>query len=187
MNGNSKSISTFVTVESFLRGLDQIPWLKNLGKPSARDDTVLRMYAWRLWPGPETPGSELQAAYYMYWHNDLFETDESPLTLQDELWHTIRQRVESLARLNVPYRDAEDAWYGPNAAVWSASWIAALVGCSIRKNGTASVFLERHTLLATEWTWFLEGHWPCTYFSPWGYTDRESAERTGDPPLLVVY
>src|SRR6266542_4494494 len=52
-----------------------------------------------------------------------------------QLWNRIHDTVFECARTAVPYHDEQDAWYGPNAAVWQASFTAALVGCMFAKYG----------------------------------------------------
>jgi hypothetical protein len=178
------------TTEEFIANLDHIPWFERLGQPSARDHEVFRIYDWGTWPGPEDPGSEIQQAYHMLWRDTLFETRDSKLAERLRLLRdTIQDKVLSIARLKVPYDDTEDAWYGPNAAAQSASWVASLVGCTIAKHGhlEAGNNSRMQWTLCNEWSWFTEGHWPCMYYWSWGYTDIQAAERTDVPKLLVVY
>jgi hypothetical protein len=179
-----------MTAQEFLAGLEAIPWFERLGQPSSRDHEVFRIYDWGVWPGPENPGSEIQQAYHMLWRDSLIETADSAIKDDLELlWNTINEKVLSIASLRVPYDDGEDAWYGPNAAVWSASWIAALVGCTIARHGDlrsgedATVQWTLHN----EWSWYRNGHWPCTYYWSWGYTDIEAVERTKVTKRIVVY
>ncbi len=177
-------------LDQFIENLDRIPWFKRLGQPSIRDNEVFRIYSWQTWPGPEDPGSELQSAYHMQWRNELFQSgmipENDPLT---DLWKQIYSKVFELARVNVPYYDEEDAWYGPNAAVGDASWAAALVACKLK---THSFLLEHlgpfsQCTIENEWSWLAEGHWPCSYFWSGGYTDLDAVERIGGPRRLIVY
>src|SRR6266498_2524910 len=106
-----------------------------------------------------------------------------------QLWNRIHDTVFECARTAVPYHDEQDAWYGPNAAVWQARFTAALVGCMFAKYGQFPVPERQssHWTLQHEWEWFVEGHWPCSYFWLWGYTQLEVVERTGTPRRLIVY
>lgn len=171
----------------FVASLNQIPWLRHLGRPSPRDHEVFRIYSWTTWPGPEDPGAELQASYYRRWKNEVFGIDDYTSVPHDALWTTIHDTVFAAARLAVPYNDNEDAWYGPNAAVWEASYCAALVGCTIRMYGQMPPPSEGQWTLMNNWSWFAAGHWPCLYFWSWGYTDLAAVERTHVSKRLVVY
>jgi hypothetical protein len=178
------------TSEEFVAGLDHIPWFERLGQPSPRDREVFRIYDWNVWPGPEDPGSDIQQLYYTFWYDTLFEATDPKLSERlKSLWKTIHDKTFSIVRLKVPYNNAEDTWYGPNAAAGSASWLASLVGCTLARYGRleAKNNSEVQWTLSNEWSWFVEGHWPCMYYWPWGYTDIRAAERTGVPKLLVVY
>ena len=177
-------------VDQVLIHLEQIPWFKRLGQPAIRDSEIFRIYAWQTWPGAEDPGAIIQAQYHTHWHDDLFQTHtpppDDPLT---QLWNRIHNTVFARARTTVPYHNEQDAWYGPNAAVWQASFTAALVGCMFAKYGQLPVS-ERPSsqwTLQHEWEWFVEGHWPCSYFWSWGYTQLEAVERTDTPRRLIVY
>jgi hypothetical protein len=118
----------------------------------------------------------------------LFQTETLPVgDLMTRHWERIHAIVFDLVRANVPYRDEQDAWYAPNAAVWQAAWIAALVGCTLFKYGQLPERSPSQWTLASEWSWFQEGHWPCCYFWSWGYTELDAVERTGGPRRLIVY
>lgn len=179
-----------LALNQFIANLEQVPWFKHLGGPAIRDPEVFRIYDWQTWPGPEDPGATIQAQYHIQWREDLFQAE--PLPADDPLitlWTQIHDTVFDLARASVPYHDGQDAWYGPNAAVWQACWAAALVGCRLFKHGRLpepEQSLSQWTL-AYEWSWFQEGHWPCCYFWSWGYTDLDAVERTDSPRKLIVY
>jgi hypothetical protein len=179
-------------LDQFVTGLETIPWFKRLGEPSVRDIDVLRIYSWQTWPGPENPGATIQAEYHSQWLEELFQSEtpppDDPLT---KLWESINDKVMALARINVPYYDEEDPWYGPNAAVWQAAYVAALIGCTLAKHGRLIQVQPKRPssqwTLENEWWWFQRGHWPCCYFWSWGYTELDAVERTGGPRLLIVY
>ena len=174
-------------VEAFVKSLDDIPWLRRLGEASPRDHEVFRIHSWDTWPGPEDPGAEIQSSYRRKWRNEVFGIDDYTAKPEDDLWTAIEGKVFALARVAVPYEEKEDAWHGPNAAVWSASWVAALVGCTIREHGALPAELGRQWTLANEWSWFVAGHWPCAYFWSWGYTELAAVERTHVNKPLVIY
>jgi hypothetical protein len=176
------------SVANFIEQLDAIPWFSNLGKPSLRDSEVFRIYDWCIWPGPEDPGSEMQSAFLMERHNDLFKTVE-PIPALRDTWQTIHDGVMLLTKASVPYNEQQDAWFGPNAAVWQAAFTAALVGCTILRDGELKVedCARMQWTLSNEWLWYLAGHWPCMYYWPWGYASIAVARRPGGEKRLVVY
>ena len=177
-----------MALEQFIALLDRIPWFKRLGQPSTKDIEVFRIYSWKTWPGPENPGAEIQSANYQRWRDELFGAETLP---SDDpvmiLWDQIQTKVMALAKLNVPYHDEQDAWYGPNAAVWSAGWVAALVGCALLKKRYKIQTPASQWTLEYEWEWFAEGHWPCCYYWAWGYTERAAIDRTGGARRIVVF
>ena len=158
-----------------------------LGKPSSRDEEVFRIYHWDTWPGPEDPGSELQSAFLKRRYDDLFKAVK-PLPGFGEAWQTIHDRVLKLTKVLIPYNEEEDAWFGPNAAVWQAAFSAALVGCTILRGGKlkGKNNSRMQWALSNEWSWYLAGHWPCMYYWPWGHADISVAHRTGGSKRLIV-
>lgn len=175
-------------VEQFIGQLETVPWFANLGRPSPRDGHVFRIHHWDTWPGPEDPGSELHHVFLQYWQDDLFKP-ETGMSGVRETWETIRRSVLRLAKSSVPYKEDEDPWYGPTAAVLHAAHTAALVGCSLRRNGglPPSGDARMQWTLSNEWSWFLAGHWPCMYYWPWGHASISIADRTRGSKRLVVY
>jgi hypothetical protein len=176
------------SVAKFIELLDLIPWFARLGRPSPRDPEVFRIYDWRAWPGPEDPGSEMQSAFLMQRHDDLFKAAK-PIAGLQETWQTIHDQVLRLAKTSVAYDENEDSWFGPNAAVWGAAFTAALVGCTILRDGALSEENsdEVQWTLSSEWSWYSAGHWPCLYYWPWGRSNIAVARRTGGAQRLVVY
>jgi len=163
--------------ESFLIEIDQIPWFANVGKPSELDGQALRITSWEAWPGPETRGGALMQEAQVERHERLLAAGDRPQI--EALWQRIHDRVFMQAIPRVPWKDNEDAWYGPNAAVWGAAWNAALVGIS----GSLGNDLDQGSLggewtLAAEWRWLRAGHWPCLYFWQWGETSLAMAARS---------
>src|SRR5262249_37511578 len=151
-------------VATFIEQLDAIPWFANLGEPSSRDQEVFRIYHWDTWPGPEDPGSAMQRAFLMQWHDDLFQSAK-PIPGLREAWQTIHDRVLRLAKPTVGYIEQEDAYFGPNAAVWQVAYTAALVGCTILRDGGLDEVdsherrLHDHSAtmqwtLSNEWSWY---------------------------------
>jgi hypothetical protein len=186
------------SIETFIQQLDAIPWFANLGRPSDRDQEVFRIHNWQTWPGPEDPGSAMQNSFHMRWHDNLFLKSTKTIPCLRKAWETIYKHVLRLAKPTVVWYDEQgDAWFGPNAAVWSAAYTASLVGCTIlRDGGLDEVDLQErrlHTLsanvqwtLANEWSWYQVGHWPCMYYWPWR-ADIDVAHRTGCAKRLVIY
>jgi hypothetical protein len=176
------------SVEKFIEQLEAVPWFANLGKPSPRDEEVFRIYHWDTWPGPEDPGSELHAAFLQHWHDDLFQPGKGLSDLR-QAWEAIEGAALRLAKASVPYKEEEDTWHGPTAAAWHAAYTAALVGCTLRRDGRLkpSADARMQWTLSNEWSWFLAGHWPCQYYWPWGHSDIGAAHRTGGPKRLIVY
>jgi hypothetical protein len=175
-------------VGKFIDQLEAIPWFANLGKLSPRDTEVFRIYHWDTWPGPEDPGSEMQTTFQMQWHDNLFKSAESTQEKPDE-WKRIYDCVLRLTKASVAYEEQEDVWFGPNAAVVQAAFIAALVGCTILRDGE---LMERGSpemqwTLSNEWSWYRAGHWPCMYYWSWGHSNTGVANRTGGAKRLVVY
>lgn len=150
-----------MNTDEFLASLERVPWFERVGLPASRDPEVFRIYSWETWPGPADPGSELQALYYHKWRDDLFQP-AAPSWLTT-LWETIHSTTLAAAQQKVPYDPAQDTWYGPNAAVWSASFVAALAGCTLAKHGYLGAATPAclQWTLAQEWSWYVEGHWPC--------------------------
>ncbi len=180
--------------EAFFQSLKTIPWLKNLGQPHPRDGEVYRIYDWSLWLGPEDPAVALMNDYALFWEAQLKE-QAAPAFPISEVWDEIEALVFDQARPNVPYAADRDAWHGPNMAVWSAAWYAALVGCWLKAfdsleppEGFSAFQQSDHYQwrLDVIWRWYAAGHWPCSFY--WPYSQgREAAEATGAPKYLVVY
>ena len=169
----------------FLSDLRVIPWLKNVGQPSPLDRDVLRIYSWDEWPGPEEPGSEIQASLYLRWKEEL--TSDDPQGNLPALFEEIQSEVRALARSNVAYDDNQDAWYGPNASVWAAGWLAAVIGCRVARGKSVGEYnREDQWAPAAEWHWFRHGHWPCTYFWSWRHATLEQVARYHNLRWLIV-
>jgi hypothetical protein len=174
----------------FFDELADIPWFANLGRPSPRDPEVFRIYDWLTWPGPEDPGAEMLAAYHMKWRDDVFACGEVPDGFDmKRTWDAIQTAALQLTKAHLPYDEAQDAWYGPNAAAWSAAWSAALVGCRRliggKSDGSSTRFMQWTP--ENEWSWYEAGHWPCMYYWPCEHTRIAVAERTSEAKVLVVF
>lgn len=176
------------SVQQFIEQLQTVPWFANLGKPSPRDKEVFRIYHWDTWPGPEDPSSEMHSAFLRHWYDDLFKAKGGVADLH-KTWETIHETVLRLAKVAVPYKEEEDTWFGPTAAVLHAAYTAALVGCTLRRDGELSQSKDAwmQWTLSNEWSWFLAGHWPCAYYWPWGYANIGVAHRTGGSKTLIVF
>lgn len=157
--------------EEFLRSLAQIPWFARLSEPCSRDHQVVRIREWDEGPGPESPQGEDVGTRTQAWRDAVIE-DAGHLKPEIEaLWERIQQAVFERACDAVPFDSKEDAWHGPTMAVWHAAWVAGVIGCSL--------LLGREIPLEVmdQWSWFVEGHWPCGY----AYEPLE-----GEPVVLLV-
>jgi hypothetical protein len=175
-----------IDIEGFLIEIDQIPWFANVGKPSELDGQALRITSWEAYPGPETPGCDLSAQAYGK-RREWLDAAGDPSQIE-AAYQRIRDRVFMQAIPRVPWKDEEDVWYAPNAAVVSAGWNAALVGVS----RSLGIDLDERGFggewtLASEWGWLRAGHWPCMYFWQWGYTELSKAILSGEAGQLIVY
>jgi hypothetical protein len=175
-----------IDIDSFLAELDRIPWFAYLGKPSPLDGDTLRLTSWDAWPGPETPGGALIAEASQIRRERLLAAGDRPAI--EAAWQRIHQRVFAQGQRVVPWKDDEDAWCGPNAALTFAAWDAALLGIA----RAVGVDLDEGSVggnwtLAAEWRWLAAGHWPCLHFWQWGYCSLAQAARHGQPRQLIVY
>jgi hypothetical protein len=74
------------------------------------------------------------------------------------LWKKTHAFVLDRAARNVPLFDPKrDPWYGPTNCVYAAAYNGALVAWHI--------LLDRPIpeMIAGEWRWFADGHWPCDF------------------------
>jgi hypothetical protein len=175
--------------DTFWESLEGIPWLENLGQPHPWDVRALRIHAWDLWQGPEDPAVSLMNDLLLSWEDELRVAAEGE-ALQSR-WDAIEKAVFAMARPRAPFEADQDVWFGPNAAVWSAAWTAALAGCWLWQFGS----LSRASLsedascrwrLDAIWGWYADGHWPCSLYWPYG-GDLEMAQEIPDVKLLVVF
>ncbi len=178
------------TYTDFCHDLESIPWLERLGQPHPRDRAVCRIHDWDLWLGPEDPAVALMVDVSVHWQEQLEQAVGNPDAVREH-WAPIETQVFQQAKRQVAYDEDQDTWYGPNAAVWSAVWTAALVGCWVWHFGDLSQPNEKadpddHWRLGEVWGWFADGHWPCSFY--WTYdTDRKTAARITTPKRLVVF
>ncbi len=181
-----------MTLDDFRRSLMNIPWLENLGRSNPQDGTVYRIYDWGTWMGPEDPAVVLQNAYYMAWKDQLEAAAGESCAV---LWQDIYDQVFHLAQKAVPFEAEQDAYYGPNMAVWSCCWFAALAGCWLKQFESLAQPLKRPAYQTSSryqwridliWWWYTAGHWPCSFY--WTQpSDMASAERHLEPKYLVVF
>ena len=147
-------------IEGLIRELSGIPWFERLGRPSARDEAVVRIFSWDEWQGPETPGATLYAALSQQWHDDIFDGagDDERVELM-----AIEKRLHAAAfpiiSDKLPWDPDEDPWHGPTNAVDSACWLVAVAGLAIAKHGT----LPSSATFAAAWQWYRDGHWPFAF------------------------
>jgi hypothetical protein len=158
-------------VARFIQDVNAVPWFKNVGQPLSSETNARQFHRGEDWPGPEEPAifelSERQQAL----HDELLASAPERREALENLWGRIDATVIRLAVAAVPYDANEASWYGPNAAVWQASWTAGLVAWCL--------LLQREipAELQEQWRWFALGHWPSGYAVVW------ADDRLG--PLLV--
>jgi hypothetical protein len=143
--------------EEFVRSLARVRWFSRLGQPSPRDDQVARIHDWHEWPGPESPQVEDLGPRSQAWYEQLTAGAGPRRAEAEALWERIRRAVTEHARGTVPYDPEADSWHGPTLAVWHASWVAGVIGCSILLGQ------EIPSEALDHWRWLTEGHWPCGY------------------------
>ncbi len=141
-------------VTNFVAQLEGIPWFAHVGTPLQSRTAIQRMSRWDQWPGPEDPCTSELPYRQQALHDELMGASAPLNHALSELWDTIQATVLTSAAKNVPYKTNEDAWYGPNVAVWHAAWTAGLVGLCL--------FLKRPVPeeVQEQWKWFVQGHWP---------------------------
>jgi hypothetical protein len=141
---------------AFLDQIECIPWFRRVGVPILSSD-VKRISDWSQWPGPEDPSVSQVYEGQQALHDELMDVPKDTRISLEELWETIRKNVFRVAQGAVPYRQGQDSWYAPNAALWHATWTAGLIGLCY--------FLGREIPpeLREQWTWFSAGHWPCAW------------------------
>lgn len=162
---------SMLSPEEFLRSLDQVPWFSHLGEPNARDHQVARIRDWEEWPGPESSQVRALGPRGQSLRDELIEVAGVRKAEVEAWWERIRQAVFQQACGAVPYDPEEDTWHGPTAAVCHAAWVAGLVGCGLLLGR------EIPSEATEQWSWFVEGHWPCGYaFDP----------EEGEPFVLLV-
>ena len=145
------------SLRQFMELLENLDWFSRIGSCPA---DVPHLSKWEDWPGPEDLASSLlyedQQAIF-----DSFCTESGQLApALQTMWDTVRKFVETRASQLVPYDPEEDAWYPPNAAVWSAAWTAALIAIHLEDSRAISQSLQ------VQWSWYACGHWPCSYSDP---------------------
>ena len=139
-------------VIQFLTELEQIPWFERIGQ-IPEGEFHEQIPSWDDWEGPEEPSvAEIHESIQTLY--DQITENGSNIELT-ELWERIHSIVIPLTSSKVPYDDEEDAWYGPNAAVWQAATTAGVVGLCLHTKRPVPDEIQE------QWNWFLQGHWPC--------------------------
>lgn len=156
----------------FVRQLPSIPWFASIGQPFEGNETVARLESWDAWPGPEDDAvGELSIRHQTLYDTIMEKTPDSAdeLTL---LWERIHKIVIQAASPTIPCDQSQNAWHGPNAAVWQAAWTAGLIGLCLQTRRSIPRELQE------QWSWFVRGHWPSGFA---GWMDYEV------PGPLLVY
>jgi len=178
----SHSLTEFTPdIDAYIAFLETLPWFLSLGKANKRDAEVTRIQGWEEWPGPMGPYGDWFGRWQSVVKERLEAKHSDQNTVLGAVWQHIERLVLNRASANVPLFDPnEDAWFGPTACVWGASYTACLVSWHVELK---AVLPPR---LRAEWTWYQDGHWPCGYAEePPGYLDETSV---GHPAgRLLVY
>ena len=152
-------------LSAFVAGLVRVPWFVCLGEDGEEDGEVTRLRSFDAWAGPEDEGGALLNERLMEWTEALDLRRGGP---EPALAESVRAAVEGRAIWNVAYEPDQDPWYGPNAAVQMAGFVATLVAQHLAQGRPVPAEL------GSMWRWLARGHWPAGY-------DLEH-----DPPRLVV-
>jgi hypothetical protein len=142
-------------VDGFLRDIESMRWFVNIGVPVSPASRVKQIRAWDEWAGPDDEAVGELHSRQQSLYDEIMKLDQSGAGRA--LWDRIHAIVQRVAAASVPYDAKEDAWYGPNVAVWQAAWTAGLVGLYL--------YFRRPLPqdLTEQWQWFLKGHWPCDW------------------------
>jgi len=136
-----------MNIERLRARLSRVALLSALGA-TINDLSVSRILSWEEWPGPEDPRVEDINTRMQSMYDGLASMDEKVWTMAIDI-------ATNIAAQSVPYIHDEDAWYGPNAAVWMAAWAFAL-----------EELYTCHCLpipadVCAQLFWYERGHWPC--------------------------
>ncbi len=118
-----------------------VPWFKSIGSIETPFEGVERIYCWDDWLGPE---QVFRASYCV----------DPPVGLEN-LWRSVYDRTLNLVESVVPYDEAADEFFAPNAAAHHAAHLAASLACCAQLSIPAEGDLAKHYQV------FLSGHWPC--------------------------
>jgi hypothetical protein len=116
---------------------------------TAANGAGARICTWKEWAGPEDDSVVDVAQRISEMRGDTFPEGARAAWEEAESW------VVGYAAELVPYIEGEDAWYGPNSAVW---W-AATVYCLENAHNVSGDPLPAE--IAAQIYWFDLGHWPC--------------------------
>jgi hypothetical protein len=154
-------------LSAFERQLRDVPWFANLGAPHSRDREVVRIRGFDEWQGPERGYGDWFGRYPAVVREQTEADHPDRRAELSAVWERIEHRVIQDAGRRVPGFGDGDAWHGPTQCVYSAGYVAALVGWHL--------LLSRPLpdSVAERWSWFAAGHWPCDYADePPGFGDE---------------
>jgi len=142
--------------DGFIQLVESIPWFEHIGEPITNPE-LPRLYDWDGWGIPEDSTIALLHIRQQELYDEIMDRNPAHSTdLADSFRQVVRMVIE-LARKRVPYDEAEDSYYAPNAAVHQAGWTAGLVAlCQMTDR-------ELPLEIQTQWYWFREGHWPAAF------------------------
>ncbi len=176
-------------MNEIIRRFGELPWFQRIGMPSPRDREVYRIYSWDLVPSPESPESYIQSLYHRQWYDSILMKSGDDRGSIERLFDSIRESIFQIVRQKIPYCDEEDVWYAPNAAACSAAFNAALAGCYYQLNG----YYPEDQQPASQWSlaeecyWYVNGHWPCSFYWSYGYAQYDEIDKSPYPKRLIVY
>jgi hypothetical protein len=114
---------------------------------------IIRIRSWDDWPGPKDSRVETIHTHMQSLHDAIVFRDTEPQ------WNRALRLTVDIARYLVPFDESQDAWYGPNIAVWSAAWVFALEEVHTAKS------IPLPSEMRAQLYWYERGHWPCALVS----------------------
>ena len=108
--------------------------------------------SWFEWNGPEDEQVAKLNDDLLGLYEALVRDKES-----EKIWDSKIKCLVKYLRNYTPYDENEDAYFGPNHAVWQAAWVYHLNELYKAKD----IYVPPQ--LSAPLHWFTQGHWPCSY------------------------
>jgi len=138
----------------FLDTVSTIKWFSDIG---IYLDHPYRIHGWAEWDGPEHPANSALNGWLYELYEQILGTAKNRDIDLAPLWENVIKSLTTIVKDTVPYDENEDAWFAPNAAVWHAAWVGALIFSH------KYLDLKLPKILQNQWEWFSRGHWPCAF------------------------